>query len=145
MTTAYDIVAEARTWIGTPWRHQAALKGVATDCLGLISGVGLACGLPRADEWRSDARALGYGRMADARTIVAACNDYLDVVDGEIELANILLLKFAVEPQHFGIVSCLEPLRIVHAYAGIGRVVENGMDGKWIARIVRVYRYRGLA
>ena len=33
------VVAEARSWIGTPYRHQGALKGVGCDCLGLILGV----------------------------------------------------------------------------------------------------------
>ncbi len=34
MTTREDIVRAARGWIGTPYRHQASLKGVGTDCLG---------------------------------------------------------------------------------------------------------------
>ena len=33
------IVAAARGWIGTPYRHQASLKGVGCDCLGLVRGV----------------------------------------------------------------------------------------------------------
>ena len=33
------IVAEARGWIGTPYRHQASLKGVGADCIGLVRGV----------------------------------------------------------------------------------------------------------
>ena len=33
------IVAEARAWIGTPYRHQASLQGVGCDCLGLVRGV----------------------------------------------------------------------------------------------------------
>ena len=33
------IVAEARSWIGTPYRHQASLKGVGCDCLGLVRGI----------------------------------------------------------------------------------------------------------
>lgn len=33
------IVAEARAWLGTPYRHQASLKGVGADCLGLVRGV----------------------------------------------------------------------------------------------------------
>ena len=37
--TRADIVAEARAWIGTPYRHQASLKGVGCDCLGLVRGV----------------------------------------------------------------------------------------------------------
>jgi len=34
-----EIVAIARGWIGTPYHHQASLKGVGTDCLGLVRGV----------------------------------------------------------------------------------------------------------
>src|SRR6476660_700817 len=34
-----DIVAETRRWIGTPYRHQASLRGVGCDCLGLVRGV----------------------------------------------------------------------------------------------------------
>lgn len=34
-----DIVAAARRWIGTPYRHQASLRGVGCDCLGLVRGV----------------------------------------------------------------------------------------------------------
>ena len=37
--TRTDIIAEARAWIGTPYRHQASLKGVGCDCLGLVRGV----------------------------------------------------------------------------------------------------------
>jgi len=33
------VVAEALTWLGTPYRHQASLKGVGCDCLGLVRGV----------------------------------------------------------------------------------------------------------
>ena len=33
------IVREARSWIGTPYRHQGALKHAGADCLGLIRGV----------------------------------------------------------------------------------------------------------
>jgi len=37
--SSQKIVAEARAWIGTPYRHQASLKGVGCDCLGLVRGV----------------------------------------------------------------------------------------------------------
>jgi NlpC/P60 family putative phage cell wall peptidase len=36
---AERVVAEALTWLGTPYRHQASLKGVGCDCLGLVRGV----------------------------------------------------------------------------------------------------------
>ena len=37
--TREQILVEARAWIGTPYRHQASLKGVGCDCLGLLRGV----------------------------------------------------------------------------------------------------------
>jgi len=33
------VVAEARRWIGTPYRHQATVRGAGADCLGLVRGV----------------------------------------------------------------------------------------------------------
>ena len=38
-TDGAAIVGAARGWIGTPYRHQASLKGVGCDCLGLLRGV----------------------------------------------------------------------------------------------------------
>lgn len=34
-----QIVTLARGWIGTPYVHQASLKGVGCDCLGLLRGL----------------------------------------------------------------------------------------------------------
>lgn len=40
MATDRDrLVAIARTWIGTPYVHQASLKGKGCDCIGLLRGV----------------------------------------------------------------------------------------------------------
>ena len=32
-------IGEARLWIGTPYLHQASVRGAGTDCLGLLRGV----------------------------------------------------------------------------------------------------------
>jgi NlpC/P60 family putative phage cell wall peptidase len=34
-----QIVSLARSWIGTPYVHQASVKGVGCDCLGLLRGI----------------------------------------------------------------------------------------------------------
>lgn len=36
---ATEVERIARSWIGTPYAHQASLKGVGSDCLGLLRGV----------------------------------------------------------------------------------------------------------
>ncbi|HWW12917.1 MAG TPA: peptidase P60, partial [Brevundimonas sp.] len=33
------MLAAARSWLGTPYRHQASMKGQGADCLGLVRGV----------------------------------------------------------------------------------------------------------
>ncbi|MFX9112545.1 hypothetical protein ABTN46_19735, partial [Acinetobacter baumannii] len=33
------IVDLARSWLGTPYRHQSSLRGVGCDCLGLVRGL----------------------------------------------------------------------------------------------------------
>ena len=49
--TRAAIVAEARAWIGTPYRHQASLKGIGCDCLGLLRGIWRGEGwLPHLDD-----------------------------------------------------------------------------------------------
>ena len=56
-----EIVAEARSWLGTPWHYQASVKGVGTDCTGVVRGVGNALGLMRYDDKAADTRAYrGY-------------------------------------------------------------------------------------
>jgi NlpC/P60 family putative phage cell wall peptidase len=39
MSTHDAVIAEARAWIGTSYHHQAAIKDVGCDCLGLVRGV----------------------------------------------------------------------------------------------------------
>ena len=39
------VVAEATTWIGTPWAHMSRLKGVGVDCANLPIAVYAAVGL----------------------------------------------------------------------------------------------------
>ena len=36
---SHKVVALARGWIGTPYHHQASVRGVGCDCLGLVRGV----------------------------------------------------------------------------------------------------------
>lgn len=34
-----QVLEAARGWLGTPYRHQASVKGAGCDCLGLLRGV----------------------------------------------------------------------------------------------------------
>ena len=49
MVTKAEIVAKAREYVGTPFHHQARMKGVGVDCVGLLFGVGRDLGLAWRD------------------------------------------------------------------------------------------------
>src|SRR5882762_8720471 len=106
MPTREEIVAEAREWFGTPWIHQASLKGVGTDCIGYIGGVALNTNVQGAIEWRDDPDFKGYGMLPDPKKITRGCEKYLDpVMMDRIQLADILVFTFIKEPMHFAIIS----------------------------------------
>lgn len=145
MITPDDIVAEARTWIGTPWRHQARVKGVGVDCIGFVGGVGVALGLSEALEWRADRSLRGYGRTPVPETLLDACDRFLDRVPLTSQrMGDVLVMGFTAGPQHFAIVSRREPECIIHAYAQRRAVVETPSDLPG-AQVLRAYRFRGVA
>jgi NlpC/P60 family putative phage cell wall peptidase len=145
MTTRADIVRVAREWLGTRWQHQASVKGVATDCIGLIGGVALELGLPGAEQWKLDPDLHCYGREPDPRMLLAAVKGYLDRIEiDDAATGDVLLCRFNKEPQHFAIMSGSDPGTMIHAYAQARRVVENRIDDVWRSRIIGAYSFRGI-
>ena len=137
MTTRAEIVAEARDWLGTPWRHQGQSKGRGADCLGFVVGVGRAFGL--IDYVGA------YPRRPDPGLMLIGLREQLDELTcwKEAQEADILHMQVAGEAVHLGILT--ERWRIVHAYFPIGKIVEHRIDDKWQRRIVRAFSFRGLS
>ncbi len=140
------VVAEARSWVGTQWQHQAAVKGVATDCIGLIGGIAVNLHIPGGTEWANDPSLKGYGRTPDPAMLIAACDKYLDSADRqELALADILIMRArgVSQPTHFAIVSQIDPPYIIHSRM-LHRVAENRLSTQLEDLVLRVYRYRGV-
>lgn len=145
MTTGADVVAEAREWIGTRWGHQGRLKGVRVDCIGLIGGVALAIDIEGATEWASDPTMQQYGRIPDREFLYAGCERFLDRIPvADVRVGDVLVMAFEKDPQHFAIVSRIDPMYLIHAYTSVRSVVENGA-GIWHAKVLRAYRFRGIS
>lgn len=136
------IVDTARTWIGTPFAHGQALKGVGCDCIGLIAGVAGELGMPEAERWRLDPRFKGYARTPEPLKLLQACREYLDEIPVRLAIpGDILQYTFAREPMHFAIISRDSPQYVIHGYQRAGKVVENGAYASFW-RLLRAYRYR---
>ena len=135
-----DIVAEARSWLGTPYRHQASLKHIACDCIGYCAGVAANCGVREAAAWAADQRRGSYARSPDVAMLRAAAGDYLDEIPrADAGAGDLFLMRLRRLPQHFAI--CAGET-ILHAYASVGRVVEHRLDDVWRRRIIAAYRFR---
>lgn len=144
--TREDVVKEARTWIGTRWLHQASVKGIACDCIGLIAGVARNLGVKESALWASDSRRLSYGREPVPEMLKSAAAEYLEEKTMPLVTGDVVLMipPRGKLPQHFAIVSGERPLMMIHAYAFSRGVVENRIDEIWFDRIVGVYCFKGL-
>lgn len=117
------IVAEARSWIGTPFRHQAQLKGKGCDCKGFVTGVATALGLPEAASLPG--RTQNYSNLFRGRQLLAGLREALRETKEE-QPGDVLAIIIGTDrdPRHLAFVS-FEPGWIIHAYgAGVKRVAE---------------------
>jgi hypothetical protein len=94
----------------------------------------------------------GYGPIPNPDMLLSAVAKYLDsIVVKDAGLGDILLLRFERDPHHFAIISNLEPLQVIHAYADVRRVCETPLDGywrqkiKWRNLILSAWRFREMA
>lgn len=141
MITRDDIVHEARLWLGTPFRHQARLRGVGVDCIGVVIGVAHSLHL-------SDYDCRDYAASPNPKTMQALMLEHLDMIPFRSVLpGDILWFRVVHEPQHVGIVTEIGPvISMVHAYAkqSISKCVEQPLGKLWLPRICGCFRYRGI-
>lgn len=134
------VVAAAEGWIGTPYRHQASLKGVGCDCLGLIRGL-----------WREF-----YGREPEAppayapdwaerggeeRLLSAAGRHFLPVVSMDAALpGDVLVFRWrdGCAAKHVGILC--DGGRFIHAYEQAA-VIRSPLVPAWRRKVVAVFRF----
>ena len=132
------IVLEARSWIGTPYRHQASLKGVGCDCLGLLRGVwrgvmGQEPELPPpySPDWAE----------AGADTLVAAARRYLvEIERREIAPGDVLLFRWRdnLPAKHCAVATSANSM--IHAHDGAS-VVEVALCSWWRRHLAHAFRF----
>ena len=137
------VVAEARRWLGTPYRHQASLRGVGADCLGLVRGVWRA--VVGAEPEVLPPYAPDWAEVGGEETLLAAARRWLIEVPLErMGVGDVVLFRMSpgCAVKHCAIVSGMsgaEP-RMIHAYWGRA-VVESWMGAWWRRRLVAAFRW----
>ena len=139
---AARIVAEARSWLGTPYRHQASLKGVGCDCLGLLRGVWRGLYGPEPEE--PPPYAAGWAE-AGGDPLVAAARRHLVAVDEPLaayvpRAGDVLLFAFRAHlpARHCAIAT--GPDAIIHAHDGAA-VAEVALSSWWRRHLAHVFRF----
>lgn len=139
------VVAAARAWIGTPYHHQAALKHVGCDCLGLVRGIyaeliGPAeAPPPYSPDW-AETKGRGEEAMLDA------ARRYLVEVPwkrgDQLQPGQVLVFRYrpTSAAKHAGIV--VEPEKMVHSYNRVG-VTEVSLGHHWTSKIAGVFLFPG--
>jgi NlpC/P60 family putative phage cell wall peptidase len=138
-TTCDGIVALARSWLGTPYCHQASLKGVGCDCLGLVRGVyAEAYGRPAEEPppySRDWAEASGRETMIEAASRHLICVDPRDAQPGDV---LIFRMRTGAMAKHAAIMT--GPEKMIHAIEG-APVSEVYISPWWRRRIAAAFRF----
>ncbi|MGL5115608.1 MAG: NlpC/P60 family protein [Beijerinckiaceae bacterium] len=140
--TAEIAVSAARGWVGTPYLHQASLKGVGCDCLGLLRGI-----------WREvlgqepelpPAYGADWAEASGRETLAEAARRHLTEIDpGEALPGDVLLFRWrdGLPAKHCGLLS--KPGWIIHAHDGAA-VCEVPLS-HWERRIAFAFRFPDVA
>lgn len=136
-----EIVAAARAWRGTPYRHQAATLGAGCDCLGLVRGVWRT--LYGTEPMELPAYRADWRDTRHADNLLAAAERLLVRVAGEPQAGQVLLFRLGrtAVPKHCGIQLAAD--RFVHAQEGLG-VVEANFTEAWRRRVAGLFEFPGL-
>lgn len=135
-----DVVDEVRSWLGTPYHHQASLKHVGCDCLGLLRGVWRGVMGPEPEAmvpYTPD-----WGTATGDETLLDAARRHLVARQpGEaIHWGDVLVFRMrrTAIAKHCGILVSAQ--RFVHAYEKAG-VVEVNMSDWWRRHTAGVFAF----
>ena len=141
MTRGEIIVAAARGWIGTPYRHQASVRGAGCDCLGLLRGVWRE--VLGAEPEAVPAYTPDWSEPQREERLWRAAARHLRPCPGAPAPGDVLLFRMrrGAVAKHLGILSQSGAAPcFIHAYSGHA-VVESPLSAPWHRRIVAVFRF----
>ena len=142
MSNQTAVVAAARSWIGTPYLHQASTKAAGSDCLGLLRGVWRE--VIGAEPVAVPAYSADWSEASGREDLLAAARAWLIAKPLADEAPGDVLL-FRMRPgavaKHLGIAARVGPdASFVHAYTGHG-VVETALSTPWRRKIVARFQF----
>lgn len=135
------IVDEALTWIGTPWHHEACVKGHGVDCANFLAGVYVNVGL--IEPFVIERYPPDWHLHSDDPRFLKVVETYCRKVDAP-KMGDIVMFKIARAAAHGAIL--IDPARMViaHAWKEEGKVTLTDLPGSpWEPRVCGYYRWTG--
>lgn len=142
MPTHSDVLKEAREWVGTPFHHQARVKGHGVDCAQLVIGVGQALGL--IGEYPREY--MKYSRVPRPDYMRQRLSEFMEpITAAEAVPGDVLWMGWVIgKPMHTAFLTDLHGRGILHAYSQPEKVVETTMPPDYEFLIDSWWRYKGL-
>jgi len=135
------VVQEARGWIGTPYVHQASVKGAGCDCLGLIRGIWRT--LHGTEPVNVPRYTADWDEPQGTEVLMRAAQTYMAPAVDDWQPGQVLLFRMrqGAVAKHLGILGRAgDQPSFIHAYTGHG-VVESPLSAPWRRRVVARFAY----
>ena len=118
------VVAEARSWLGTPYHHMGRVKGAGVDCAMLPAEVYAACGLiPRQEV---SFYPMDWNMHRGGERYLAQVLEHAVEIAEPPQPGDLVLWRYGRCLAHGAIV--LEWPRIIHAVVRLGVVLDDGLS-----------------
>jgi NlpC/P60 family putative phage cell wall peptidase len=129
----------ARGWIGTPYHHQASIKGVGADCLGLVRGVWRELYGQEAEAPPGYSR--DWGEASGRETLLEAARRHLvEIEPGAARPGDVVVfrLRTGLIAKHAGVLAT--STTFIHAMEG-APAAEVSLGPWWRRRIAAAFSF----
>lgn len=142
MISRTDVVAKAREYLDTPFHHQARLKGVGIDCVGLVI-----CVCKDLNILSPEYDVTGYPRIPDGTSFLYHAEEVLITIPSEsMQIGDAVVVSYDRDPQHIGILGDYRHggFSIIHASSEANKVIETRLMFSEYMKFVGAYALPGV-
>lgn len=133
-----EVAQKALEFLGTPYHHQAKVKGLGVDCGQLILAVAQELNLV-SPTMRVTNYSTEWHLHNTEEKMLNMLEQFNCVEKTTLEIGDIVCFKFGRVCSHLGIY--LGEGQFIHARIDQGKVVINSLSGDWLKRHIKTYSF----
>lgn len=136
-----QVVQIAKSWLGTPYRHQASVKSQGCDCIGLIRGIYREFYNLEIDPQDIPPYQPTWYEVDQKDPLITIGKKYLIEKEvSSVQRGDILIFRMSstASAKHCSVLSSMDTM--IHAVNGRG-VFEVSLSSHWWKRVVSVFAF----